>query len=238
MLEKTLASIGIGSAQLETRLEKQRYRQGDLVLGEITVRGGDVEQEIDAIYMHIVTPDLSGGEGYLFATYQLATSLEIGPDHGTKVIPFEFYLPHDIPVTLDNYPIYIKVGFDSDHAGDLHEEDQIEVLPHLLVEQVLAAMDNIGFQLVAVEYKEGEFFAELPFAQQFEFEATGELAEALNKVGFFFRPDEEGSLEVLMKMEDHAGEEKEGQLTVKADEIEEDLSSLEQLIIERLTTHE
>lgn len=35
---KALASIGIGNAKVDTRLKQSRYRQGDLVEGEIFIQ--------------------------------------------------------------------------------------------------------------------------------------------------------------------------------------------------------
>lgn len=50
-----LASIGVGSATVDTRLEKTTYRAGEIMRGEIIVRGGQVEQQVDTIYLSINT---------------------------------------------------------------------------------------------------------------------------------------------------------------------------------------
>lgn len=238
MLEKTLASIGIGSAKVETKLEKQRYRQGDLVRGKITVSADEAEQKIDAIYVHIVTPNVKEKEsGCLYTTYQIATSLEVGPNQPAKVIPFEFHLSNDMPVTLDDYSIYLKVGFESDQTEELQEDDQIEVLPHPLAEQLFTAMDNVGCQLVGVEYVTEGYFPDLPFAQRFEFQTTGELAKIVQGLSLFYRVDEEGVLEALMRMHFESGD-KEERMIIKEEELDEDLGNLEQLIIELIIANE
>lgn len=238
MFEKSLASIGIGSAQVEAKLERPRYRQGDLVRGKITVTAGEAEEKIDAIYLHIVTPNVKGKEtGCLFTTYQIATSLEVGPNQPAKVIPFEFRLSNDMPVTLDDYSIYLKVGFESEQAGELEEEDQIEILPHPLAEHLFTAMDNVGCQLVGVEYVTGEYFPDLPFAQRFEFQTTGELKKILQGLSLFYRVDEEGVLEALMRMHFESGD-KEERMIIKEEELDEDLGNLEQLIIELIIANE
>lgn len=40
---KMLASVGIGSAQIDTKLEKDRLKPGEMISGIIEVRGGNVE---------------------------------------------------------------------------------------------------------------------------------------------------------------------------------------------------
>lgn len=55
LFNKALASIGIGAATVDTKLEKATYRAGKVMHGEIMVRGGHVEQQIDAIYVSVHT---------------------------------------------------------------------------------------------------------------------------------------------------------------------------------------
>lgn len=52
---KMLASVGIGSAQIDTKLEKDRLKPGEMISGIIEVRGGNVEQNIDSLYLNVYT---------------------------------------------------------------------------------------------------------------------------------------------------------------------------------------
>lgn len=52
---KALASFGIGAATVDTRLAKDTYRAGEVMQGEIIVRGGQIDQQVDAIYLSVNT---------------------------------------------------------------------------------------------------------------------------------------------------------------------------------------
>jgi len=52
---KAFASIGIGSATVDTILEKSTYQAGEVMRGEIVVQGGNVEQQVDTIFLTVNT---------------------------------------------------------------------------------------------------------------------------------------------------------------------------------------
>jgi sporulation-control protein len=54
MFGKVMASIGVGAAKVDTRLEKATYRQGEMIRGEVFVQGGQTPQFIDEIYLFLV----------------------------------------------------------------------------------------------------------------------------------------------------------------------------------------
>ena len=55
LFNKVLASVGIGGATVDTRLERSTYAAGEVIRGEIEVRGGNVAQQIDTIYLTVYT---------------------------------------------------------------------------------------------------------------------------------------------------------------------------------------
>lgn len=184
---KALASIGIGNAKVDTRLEQSRYRQGDLVKGEIFIQGGQVEQEIDEIYLYLVVLYFQEGsqKEYVMEEHRLTEVFKIAPRE-TKVIPFEFMLPYDTPVTTGGCPVYLKTGLDIAMAVDPDDTDGIEVLPHPLVEKVLQLVERVGFQLVHIDFEFDHFFSRHPFIQRFQFKPTGDLRGALDELELMF----------------------------------------------------
>ena len=52
---KMLASIGIGSATVDTKLEKSRYTAGEIIRGNVEVTGGNTDQDVDRIYLTLYT---------------------------------------------------------------------------------------------------------------------------------------------------------------------------------------
>ena len=55
IFNKVLASVGIGSAKVDTVLEKNLYTAGETVYGKVVIQGGNTEQEIDSINLALKT---------------------------------------------------------------------------------------------------------------------------------------------------------------------------------------
>ena len=55
MLDKILASFGIGAAKVDARLTSSTVLAGGELKGEIHIQGGSVEQSISQIYMYLFT---------------------------------------------------------------------------------------------------------------------------------------------------------------------------------------
>ncbi|SMO75731.1 sporulation protein [Melghirimyces algeriensis] len=184
---KALASLGIGNAKVDTRLKQIQYRQGDLIEGEVFVQGGQVEQTVDEIYLYLVIlyhQDNSQQE-YVMEEYRLSEVFTIGPRE-TKVIPFEFSLPYDTPVTTGGCPVFLKTGLDISMAVDPDDTDGIEVLPHPLLETVLQVVERIGFQLTEIDFEFENFYSRHPFIQVFNFKPVGDLRNSLDGLDLMF----------------------------------------------------
>lgn len=189
MFEKVLASFGVGSAQIDARLEKSTYRQGETILGDIFVQGGKTEQDIDSIYMYLILQNLldKHQDDYVIDKFLLSDSFSIGLGE-TKVIPFQFQLPYDIPVTSGGSAIYLKTALDVKMAIDPSDRDGIEVLPSLLIDQILQAVEQIGFQLNNIEFDYEMFHARHPFVQKYRFIPRRKYAEMIDEMNLVFYP--------------------------------------------------
>ena len=55
LFNKVLASVGIGSAKVDTKLHKSSYTLNENVTGIVEITGGSTEQQIDAIYLLLYT---------------------------------------------------------------------------------------------------------------------------------------------------------------------------------------
>jgi sporulation-control protein len=65
--------------------------------------------------------------------------------------PFSFPLPDETPLTMRDQPVYLRTGLDISTAIDPKDTDYIQVRPHPLMQQVLNAIENLGFQLYKVD---------------------------------------------------------------------------------------
>ena len=55
VFNKVLASVGIGAATVDTKLESEQVVPGEEIKGIVEIQGGNVEQQINEIYLSINT---------------------------------------------------------------------------------------------------------------------------------------------------------------------------------------
>ena len=73
MLNKLLRSIGIGSARIDTVLKDSTVVPGSYLRGEVRITGGNAAQEIECIYMALVTDyEIEVDDSAVNRSFQLA----------------------------------------------------------------------------------------------------------------------------------------------------------------------
>lgn len=212
MFQKILASVGIGAAKVDTRLFNDSVVAGGIIEGEVYIYGGDVDQEIDDVYLKLATEykrevnDSTVREECVMAKYLLQERFTIGAKE-EKVIPFSFQLPYDIPLTLGNSsasPVYIRTGLDIKTAINPRDRDNLQVHPHPLTQSVLDALQNLGFSLYKEEREHAaRFRGAYPFVQTLEFRPNGKYRSYLDELEVIFRL-RENELEVLLEIDKKA----------------------------------
>lgn len=204
--QKALATVGIGAAKVDTRLSQSSFVPGDQMTGEIHIQGGNVAQDLDAIYLAVATryKRESGDSTYyaehVLARHQLAERTVIEPQQN-RVVPFTVRLPEETPVTVHKVPVYLKTGLDIPGALDPKDQDYIQVQPHPLMTQVLSAVEALGFQLVKVDCEHSRLgILSHPFVQEFEFRPIGEYRRHLQELELIFRLQGE-TLDVFLELD-------------------------------------
>lgn len=206
---RMLASIGIGSAKVDTRLEDSRYYAGDEVRGAVYVKGGNLEQQIDGIYLHLMTQYVRKKDDQKvtytesIAKYRVTGPLTVGVNEELE-IPFAIDLPEFTPSTFDRVRVWIKTGLDIANAVDPGDEDYLEILPHPHTGAVLEAIENLGFRIHRVENEYAPRYSRgVPFVQEFEFYPGGNYYGRLDELEALFFPTAEG-VEVLLEIDRRA----------------------------------
>lgn len=193
---KILASIGIGSAIVDTKLERSRVAQGEEIRGIVEIRGGNTEQKIDDIYLTINTQYLQESNDRkmnvtaVIERIRLAESFTISANE-RREIPFSFVLPLDTPVTLGRTRVWVATGLDIKHAVDPKDKDFLEVQPGKLLGAVLDAISSLGFRIREVECEKAPYRMKrrLPFIQEFEFvPISGSFRRKLDELELVFQP--------------------------------------------------
>ncbi|WP_353642702.1 sporulation protein [Bacillus sp. 37MA] len=209
LFNKVLASIGIGNAQVDTKLEKSAYTAGQLMRGVVWVKGGNVEQHIDSIYLTVYatyvreTDDKKVTDQAAVLKRKLNEPFTIGAGE-TREIPLELELPYDTPITQGKTRVWVETGLDIKQAVDPGDKDYIEVRATPIGEAVLDAVRTLGFRLREVEcqHVRGQKY---PFVQEFEFvPVSGTYKGKLDELEVTFLEQSVNEATILLQVDKRA----------------------------------
>jgi sporulation-control protein len=209
---KVFASVGIGAAKVDTKLEKDRVMPGEEIRGIVEIRGGSVEQNIDDIYLSLHTTYIKERDDRKYTTtaqidrFRLTQSFLI-KENETKEIPFTFRLPLEIPLTMGRTKVWVTTGLDIKNAVDPGDKDYLTVVPNPLMQGIFNAVSNLGFRLREAECEQAprHLRRNLPFVQEFEFvAASGPFRGRLDELELVLYPNSENEAEVLMQVDRRA----------------------------------
>lgn len=206
---KMLATIGIGAAKVDTKLEKSSYVAGEGIKGEVEVYGGNVAQQIDAIYLTLYTTYIKELDDRKYTAkapiqkYKVNDPFTIGINE-TKVIPFFFTLPVDCPVTIGNTRVWVETELAIRSGVDSEDKDYIEIRPGKIATKVLEEVQQLGFRLRKVECEQAsyKYRRNYPFIQEFEFVPTsGPFRGKLDELEIVFLSQTEQAVDILMQVD-------------------------------------
>lgn len=209
---KVFASIGIGSATVDTKLEKDTVSPGEEINGVVEVKGGNVEQNIDVILLSLHTTYIKEADDKKFTKTAVIDQIRLNEPFTiqpkeTKQIPFSYRLPLDTPVSLGRSKIWVSTGLDIKNAIDPTDKDFLKVLPSRLSEAVIHAVTDLGFRLREVDCEEAPYRLRrrLPFVQEFEFvPVSGAFRGKLDELEIVFFPVSNTETEVYMQVDRRA----------------------------------
>lgn len=238
---KSLASLGIGGATVDTRLEGSRFYPGETVKGEVFVRGGNSPQEVEDIYLYLVVTVNRNHKkiAHAMEKYRLSQSftLQVG-EH--KRIPFQIRLPMETPMSTGSFPLYLKTGLDIKMAIDPTDLDRIEVFPAPLVQKLLKQMEDTGFILYHIHNEYDPDQKPFPFFQMFQFRPTGRYHGYVDNMNIIFNVSETGvemdvemirSERILNSAFSWKFSDPDGTLTINSQKVQEDpLQKIDELL--------
>lgn len=209
---KMFASVGIGAAKVDTRLEKDRVMPGEEIRGVVLIRGGNTEQSVDDIYLSLHTTYIKEADDKkITATAQIdrfrLTHSFIIKENETKEIPFSFRLPLEMPLSLGRTKVWVATGLDIKNAMDPTDKDYLTVIPNPLMAGIFDAVSDLGFRLREAECEQAprQLRRHLPFVQEFEFvPVSGTFRGRLDEMELVFYPNSENEIEVFMQVDRRA----------------------------------
>ncbi|WP_066299578.1 sporulation protein [Bacillus sp. FJAT-29937] len=206
---KVLASVGIGAAKVDTKLVQDTVTPGGEIKGVVEIRGGNVEQKIDAIYLSIHTTYLKESDDKKYTVtglvdrFQITASFNLRANE-RKEIPFSFILPLDTPLSIGKAKVWVSTGLDIKNAVDPTDKDYLRVVPNDLMDSVFQAISSLGFRLreAECEYASSRFRSRLPFIQEFEFvPSSGPFRGRLDELEITFFRISSNEIEILMQVD-------------------------------------
>lgn len=212
LFNKVLASIGIGSAKVDTKLHKSSYTLNENVTGIVEITGGSTEQQIDAIYLSLHTnfireiDDKKINDQAMLHQFKLNEPFIIQANE-KREIPFSFALPSVVPITIGKSRVWIQTGLDIKNAVDPKDKDFIDIQPSPLANSVLSAIQNMGFRLRKVDNEQAPSYLrrQTPIVQEFEFTPTNQTYRRyLDELELVFLGHSQNSIEVLLQVDRRA----------------------------------
>lgn len=212
LFNKVFASIGIGSAKVDTKLEKDKFFPGEEVRGIVEVTGGNVPQNIKEIYLSVNTSyirETDHGKHTVpvcIEKFCLTEPFTIMTNE-IKEIPFSLQMPFDTPISLGKTKIWVTTELDIKNAIDPSDNDYLKILPTPLISAVFNAMEELGFRLREAECEEAphRLRRRFPFVQEFEFvPITGPFRGRLDELEIIFYPSSQDLMTLLLQVDRRA----------------------------------
>lgn len=182
MLDKALASVSIGSAEVDTIVEDDVLVPGEPFSGRVVVQGGNADQRIEGLEHRLTasTPDEDDVSEVVLDSWEVTGEFVIHEDEREE-IPFEAVLHPETPVTeLDvrtKMDVWLETGLAIDKAVDDSDTDHLRVAPTDPIETMIAALDHLGLELYQVTADAGmvtvgDRQARVGYDQEFDFRET------------------------------------------------------------------
>lgn len=209
IFNKVLASVGVGNARVDTKLNDSAFVAGELISGVTEVVGGNTSQNVDSIYIKVYTTyeresnDNKYTDSVAIYSHKLNEPFTIEKGE-KKAFPFSFNLPLITPVTMGRTRVWLQTGLDIKNAVDPGDKDIIEIRPNAFVQAGLTAAQNLGLKLRKVDCEEAPraYRGITPFVQEFEFfVASGPFRGKFDEIELTFIPKGLDQVELLIQVD-------------------------------------
>ncbi|MCG8634329.1 MAG: sporulation protein [Desulfobacterales bacterium] len=165
MFKKLFAKVGIGAAEVDAILDTDHFAPGGRVKGRILIKGGQVEQEVAAIILKLMTLAKQEGEdidlemGHAIAEYRVADPFTLQPGD-EREMPFSFDLHPETPMTVLEVPnnrskVWLETALDIEMALDPKDRDYLNIHPAPVVCHFIDALEKNGFKMVKADVEKG-----------------------------------------------------------------------------------
>lgn len=226
VFKRLLGSLGVGGPTVDTVLDPGAACPGGTLSGQVQLRGGDTDFDIEHITLELVArveAEHEEGDSEGVVVFDRTTvgggfRLAAG-EH--KSVPFGLTLPWETPITeLYGQALGIVLGVRTElavaGAKDKGDLDQLDIAPLPAQEAILEALGRLGFGFTSADLEYGHIAGtgqRLPFYQEIELTPAPRYAHQVNEIELTFLADPSG-VEVVLEADKRGGLFSSGQDTV------------------------
>ncbi|GAA2529880.1 MULTISPECIES: sporulation protein [Streptomyces] len=217
VFKRLLGSIGVGGPAVDTVLDPGPVLPGGSLTGEVRLKGGNADFDIEHITLELVArveAETEGGEhegAVAFERYVVAGGFRLAEGE-ERSIPFSVTLPWETPVTeLYGQALGIALGVRTElgvtGAKDKGDLDPLAVGPLPAQEAILEAFGQLGFGFKSADLEYGHIGGteqQLPFYQEIEITPSPQYTHAVDEIEVTFLAAP-GGMEVIMEADKRGG---------------------------------
>ncbi|PJE99655.1 sporulation protein [Streptomyces carminius] len=217
VFKRLLGSLGVGGPTVDTVLDPGPFLPGGALTGQVHLKGGSADFDIDHISLELVARveveheegESEGGIAFERFTVGGGFRLAEGEEHS---VPFTVALPWETPVTeLHGQPLGIVLGVRTElgvaGAKDKGDLDPLSVGPLPAQDAVLTALGQLGFGFRSADLEYGHIGGTgqtLPFYQEIELSPAPQYAHAFSEIEVTFLANP-GGTEVVLEADKRGG---------------------------------
>jgi sporulation-control protein len=217
VFKRLLGSLGLGGPTVDTVLDPGPARPGGSLSGQVRLKGGDADFEIEHITLELVAQveaEHEGGESegtVPFDRFVVGGGFRLGAGE-ERTVPFSATLPWETPISeLYGQPLGIVLGVRTElgvaGARDKGDLDQLTVTPLPVQEAILEALGQLGFGFRSADLEYGRISGtgqQLPFYQEIEITPAPAYASRVNEIELTFLATP-GGMEVVLEADKRGG---------------------------------
>ncbi|MFE4668086.1 sporulation protein [Streptomyces sp. NPDC056716] len=217
VFKRLLGSLGVGGPTVDTVLEGGPAVPGGALVGEVRLKGGDADFEIEEIGLELVArveAEHEDGESegtVVFDRFTVGGGFRLAAGQELST-PFRLTLPWETPVNeLYGQPLGVILGVRTElavaGAKDKGDLDQLTVGPLPVQEAILEALGQLGFGFRTADLEYGRIGGtgqQLPFYQEIELSPAPRYAHQVNEIELTFLASP-GGLEVVLEADKRGG---------------------------------
>ncbi|GAP45549.1 sporulation protein [Streptomyces azureus] len=217
VFKRLLASLGVGGPTVDTILDPGTARPGGALTGQVHLKGGSADFDIEHITLELVARveaehEEGESEGVVaFGRFTVGGGFRLAEGE-LRSIPFSVTLPWETPITeLHGQPLGVVLGVRTElsvaGAKDRGDLDPLTVGPLPVQEAVLEALGRLGFGFRSADLEYGRIGGtgqQLPFYQEIEITPSPQYAHLVNEIEVTFLANP-GGMEVVLEADQRGG---------------------------------